>query len=124
VGLFMAGNGRLGITRGLGRGVVKAMPGFMKALTTVGTAAMLWVGGSIVIHGADVLGYSWLSKTIKGLAKTVGQMVPVDFQGATIWSVTAALDGVFGVVLGLLLIPLVTKVITPLWAKVARRKEA
>lgn len=124
VGLFLAGNGRLGLTRALGRGVVRAMPGFMKALTTIGTAAMLWVGGSIVIHGADVLGYGGLSKAIKGLAKAVGQMVPSDIQGATTWTVTATLDGVFGLVLGLLLIPLVNKGIAPLWAKVARRKEA
>ena len=44
VGLALANNGRLGLTRALGRGMVKVMPGFMKLLTIVGTAAMLWVG--------------------------------------------------------------------------------
>ncbi len=45
VGLHMASNGRLGSTRKIGEAVVRGMPGFLKALTIVGTAAMLWVGG-------------------------------------------------------------------------------
>ena len=32
----------------------------MKILSVVGTAAMLWVGGSIIIHGLEVLGFGWL----------------------------------------------------------------
>ncbi len=119
VGLFMAGNGRLALTRGLGRGVVKAMPGFMKGLSLVGTAAILWVGGSIVIHGADVMGYGALSEAIKGVAYAAGNLVPTDIQAAIKWIVTAALDGVFGVALGLLVIPLAQKVIVPLWDRVA-----
>lgn len=35
----------------LGRGVVRFMPHFLKFLSYVGTAAMLWVGGEIVAHG-------------------------------------------------------------------------
>lgn len=43
-GLLMSNKGGRwgGITRAIGRGIVKAMPGFMKLLTIVGTAAMLW----------------------------------------------------------------------------------
>jgi len=118
VGLFMAGHGRLALTRWLGQGAVRAMPGFMKGLSFVGTAAMLWVGGSIVIHGADVMGYGALSEAIRGVAYAAGTMVPGEIQGAIKWSVTAALDGVFGVALGLLVIPLVEKVILPLWGRV------
>jgi len=38
-------------TRKLGRGIVKFMPHFLKILSYVGTAAMLWVGAEIIAHG-------------------------------------------------------------------------
>jgi hypothetical protein len=41
-------------------------------------------------------------------------------QGAVAWLVTAALDGLFGLILGLALIPLATRVIGPLLAMVRR----
>ena len=37
----------------LGRGMVKAMPVIMEWLTVIGTAAMLWVGGGIIVHGLE-----------------------------------------------------------------------
>jgi hypothetical protein len=44
IGLHLAQRSNAG-TRALGRGLVKAMPVTMEALTVIGTAAMLWVGG-------------------------------------------------------------------------------
>jgi uncharacterized protein len=40
-------------TRALGRGLVKAMPVVLDLLTQIGTAAMLWVGGGIIVHGLE-----------------------------------------------------------------------
>jgi predicted DNA repair protein MutK len=51
LGLLMAKSGRLGLTRALGRGIVHWMPTLLFVLTWVGTAAMLWVGGQVVVHG-------------------------------------------------------------------------
>lgn len=113
-GLLLAQRGRLGVTRGFGRGLVKAMPGFMRVLMTVGTAAMLWVGGSIVIHGLEVLGFGVFRHMIHDVAVAVGHAVP-QIEGFMEWLVTAALDGIFGLALGLLLIPLTTKIIVPAW---------
>lgn len=115
VGLFLSRNGNLGITRALGRGIVKAMPGFLKALMIVGTAAMLWVGGSIVIHGLDVLGAPWLYDTIHHIAEAVADASETA-QGFISWAVTAAFDGVFGLALGLALIPMVKAVTGPIKA--------
>jgi uncharacterized protein len=39
-----------------GRGLVKAMPRLLTVITVIGTAAMLWVGGHILLVGADELG--------------------------------------------------------------------
>ncbi len=124
VGLFVCRNGRLGATRALGRGIVQAMPGFLTLLTNVGTAAMLWVGGSIIIHGAEVMGFATLGHAIQGVADSVALKVPVDYQGAVGWLVKATLDGICGLALGFVLIPLVTKVIAPLWRMVRRKKVA
>jgi predicted DNA repair protein MutK len=40
----------------LGRGLVRGMPKLLTVLTVVGTAAMLWVGGHILLVGSDELG--------------------------------------------------------------------
>lgn len=115
VGLAMAKKGRLGITRSLGRALVRGMPGFLKLLTVIGTAAMLWVGGSIIVHGLEELGFSALGHWIHDAAYAVGHMVPASIEGITEWFAKAAMDGVFGLALGLLLIPIGEKIITPIW---------
>ncbi len=117
LGLFAAENGRLGLTRALGRWLVKAMPGFMKLLTIVGTAAMLWVGGSIIIHGLEVLGFGWLGHHIHDWAYAVGHAAPAQWTGVVEWIAKATMDGIFGLALGFLLIPVATKVIEPVVAR-------
>ncbi len=119
IGLAMAKRGRLGVTRALGRGIVRGMPGFMKLLTAVGTAAMLWVGGSIVVHGLEELGFGLPGHMIHDLAHAAAHMMPAGWSGFVSWFVTALLDGVFGVLLGLALVPLATRIVTPVWRLIA-----
>ncbi|WP_439155220.1 DUF808 domain-containing protein [Yoonia sp.] len=119
VGLAMVAGGRLGITRGLGRGIVAGMPGFLLVLTWVGTAAMLWVGGSIIIHGLEEIGYGAVGHQIHDWAVAVGHVVPVQFASATEWFATASMDGVLGLILGFALIPVATNVVTPLVRRVS-----
>lgn len=114
VGLYMARNGNFAATRYLGQGLVRMMPGFMNLLMVVGTAAMLWVGGSIVIHGMEQMGFGWLGHHIHDYAVAVGHMVPEAWRGFTEWLAKAAIDGVFGLALGFFLIPVATKLLTPL----------
>ena len=120
-GLFLAGNARFSPTRRLGRGIVAAMPKLMQLLTIVGTAAMLWVGGSIIIHGLHEMGvhgpYDWIHHQAEAVAHAVNGAK--DFVK---WAVTAAIDGVFGLVLGLLLIPVALKILVPLWAAVTGKE--
>lgn len=116
-GLFMAERGHFALTRTIGRGIVKGMPGFLKALTTVGTAAMLWVGGSIILHGLEELGVAAPAHLIHDVAAYLGALVP-QATGTVTWTATAAMDGVFGLALGLLLIPVVTRIIAPLWTTI------
>ena len=42
-----------------GKSLISMMPGFLKVLGYIGTAAMLWVGAEIIIHGIPVA-HHWL----------------------------------------------------------------
>jgi predicted DNA repair protein MutK len=84
---------------------------------------MLWVGGSIVIHGIEVLGFTWLGHAVHDVAVAVAGAMPVA-AGFVEWLVTAVLDGIFGLALGMLLIPVAVRVIGPLVALIPKRKAA
>ncbi|NRB01136.1 MAG: DUF808 domain-containing protein [Rhodobacteraceae bacterium] len=116
IGLAMAKNGRLGVTRATGRGIVRGMPGFMKALTIVGTAAMIWVGGSIIVHGLEELGFGALGHAIHDIAEAAAHAVPAA-SGTVAWLTTAFLDGIVGLIVGFAVIPIATRVIAPLMAR-------
>lgn len=118
IGVYMSTNGRFGLTRWIGRGLVHSMPGFLKLLTTVGTAAMLWVGGSIVIHSLEQLGLPWLGHHVHDWAAAIGSITPASWTGAAEWFSKASMDGIFGLVLGMCLIFLVARIIEPAWARV------
>ncbi|WP_226782065.1 DUF808 domain-containing protein [Oceaniglobus trochenteri] len=113
VGLAMAAKGRLQATRAIGRAVVRGMPGFLTLLVIVGTAAMIWVGGQIIVHGTHVLGWHAPQEIIHDLALKAVAVVGTA-PGAVEWIVTAFLDGVVGLMIGAVLIPLVTYMLMPL----------
>ncbi len=121
IGLFLARRGRLSLTRATGRGLVVGMPKLMAVLSTVGTAAMLWVGGSIIIHGLEELGWGWLGHHIHDWSVALGHAVPAA-TGFAEWATKAALDGIFGAALGLALIPVATRFIGPVWARLIARR--
>jgi predicted DNA repair protein MutK len=112
VGLKLTQIGRLAPTRAFGRGLVKAMPMILLIISTVGTAAMLWVGGSIMVHGVKDLGFPQTYDTIHHWAQ-IGAHSVTAAQGFVEWVIVAALDGVIGLAWGLLLIPVVTFAINP-----------
>ncbi len=82
---------------------------------------MIWVGGSIIVHGLHELGWHLPYDTIHHLAVAAAHAVP-QFAGAVEWAVTAALDGVLGLALGVLIIPLATRVIGPIWGAIFKEK--
>lgn len=51
IGVHMAQEKFHPVTQKFGRGLVKFMPHFLTVLSYVGTAAMLWVGAEIIMHG-------------------------------------------------------------------------
>jgi predicted DNA repair protein MutK len=85
--------------RHFGRGLVAAMPFLLKALTVVGTAAMLWVGGGIVLHGLASFGLSGPEHFLEEAAHTVGESMTTAPSLAG-WLVKAAGAFVVGIALG------------------------
>ncbi|TCM87033.1 DUF808 domain-containing protein [Rhodovulum steppense] len=119
-GLAMAARGRLAAIRALGVGIVRGMPHFMRLLVIVGTAAMIWVGGSIIVHGLYELGVKAPYLGIHHLASAAAQAVPDQVRAATEWAVTAGLDGMIGLLLGALMIPLVKFAVMPVMGLFSR----
>jgi predicted DNA repair protein MutK len=95
------------------------MPFFLRLLVIIGTAAMIWVGGSIIVHGLHEMGVHAPYEIIHDIAVATGQAVP-SIQGAVEWVVTAVLGGIIGLVLGFLLIPVTKFVIAPVAGLFAR----
>lgn len=116
VGLKLSQVGRFEFTRALGRGIVKAMPGLMTLISTIGTAAMLWVGGSIIIHELKVMGLSAPAHFVEAIANQVAQAVSFAV-GLVHWVVKASLDGLFGLLIGIVLVPFIQFVAMPVIGK-------
>lgn len=113
-GLKLTQIGRWAGTRALGRGIVRSMPAVMAIIATVGTAAMLWVGGSIIVHGIKDLGWPFLYDEIHHFAEIVAHSAG-SAEGFVKWLVTATGDGIIGLALGFALIPIVTKILKPIF---------
>jgi uncharacterized protein len=103
-----------GIVRATGRGLVRGMPILLKLLAVVGTAAMLWVGGGILLHGLAELGWDGPEHAIHDAAVAVAHLVP-QLEGALEWLLFAAGSGIVGLAVGAALIPVAGHVIAPLW---------
>jgi len=116
IGLAMARKAKTAAGRATGRGILVAMPWIMRVLGIVGTAAMIWVGGGIVIHGLAEFGLPQVEHLIEAVVHPAEEMAGAF--GAEI--VTILGDGIFGLLLGIVLIPIATRVIIPAW-KVVRR---
>lgn len=97
-GLYLARtNGA--ISRAIGRALVYGMPPFLQVLSFVGTLAMLWVGGGILIHGLATYGVVFPEHAIHVAAETVAGVFPV---GASVvaWLVTATCSAIVGIAAG------------------------
>ena len=98
VGLHMAERDSLAAQR-LGRGLVNAMPKIMTVLSIVGTLAMLWVGGGIVLHGMEELGVHGPAEIGHGVAHAL-EGVGGTLGAALGWVGNALVSGLFGLALG------------------------
>jgi hypothetical protein len=87
IGLHMAQREHGG-AKAMGRALVHGMPKLLSFLSIVGTAAMLWVGGQIIVHGFGLHPAEWV-----GL-----------HEGALAWVVDAAISGLIGLGIGAVIV--------------------
>ncbi len=83
----------------IGRGLVKGMPVVMSVLSTVGIAAMLWVGGHILLAGVDTLGWHDLYGFVHHLEELVAHAVPAA-AGFVTWLVDTLASALIGLIVG------------------------
>lgn len=85
----------------LGRGLVKAMPYVLSAIGVIGTIAMLWVGGHLIVRGLDeVVGWHWPHEIIaKGQEAVSG--------GALGWMVETGISMIVGLIVGFIVLGVV-----------------
>jgi predicted DNA repair protein MutK len=93
----------------IGRGLVSGMPMLLAALSTIGTVAMLWVGGHILLVGTDTLGWhapyglvhhaeEWVKSATEAFAAVSGVLA---------WLVNTAASAVIGLVVGAIVVGIV-----------------
>ncbi|MBE2993167.1 DUF808 domain-containing protein [Sphingomonas sp. CFBP 13603] len=87
------------VVQAVGRGLVKGMPIVMSALSVIGTAAMVWVGGQIIVHGIEEFGFTTLPHWIHDTAEAASHAVPFA-RGAVNWVMNAFFSGIVGLILG------------------------
>lgn len=101
IGLHLARRGSA-LRRAIGLALVKGTTPLLSLLAHIGTAAMLWVGGGILLHGAEQLGFAAPAHGQHALAHQV-EMVAGSAMG---WVVGAGLAGLVGLMLGMALVGL------------------
>lgn len=84
-----------------GRSLVAAMPKVLKTLSVVGTAAMLWVGGHILLVGAEELGWHFPYDAVHDAEYAVADL---PLGGLIGWSVNTLISAVVGFFWGLIVV--------------------
>jgi predicted DNA repair protein MutK len=94
------------VAKKTGLGLVAAMPKLLAALSAIGTVAMLWVGGHILLVGTDTLGwhppYGFVHHLEEGVRHAAGAA-----GGLLAWLVNTGISAVIGLVVGAVVVALV-----------------
>ncbi len=106
IGLHMAERRTSSAAKGFGRFLVRSVPGMLTSLSGIGTAAMLWVGGGILIHGVEDLGAETFPHFVHDLAARIasafGPLAPmID------WVANAIGAAIVGGLVGLVLVAII-----------------
>ena len=89
-----------------GRLLVRGMPKLLKVLSVVGTAAMLWVGGHILLAGTDELGWHAPYDVVHDLEHTVEDTGSIS--GVLEWLINTAASALVGLVVGALIVGVIS----------------
>lgn len=93
-----------------GHFLLQSMPKLLTVLSVVGTAAMLWVGGGIILHGVHELGWHLLYDIGHGLEESITAAAGA-LGGALGWLSYAVYSAIIGLVLGGIIVFILHKLI-------------
>jgi predicted DNA repair protein MutK len=96
--------------QGFGRFLLRMVPKLLVTLSAVGTVAMLWVGGGIIVHGTHELGFHAISDLVHGAEHAVGAATGA-LGGVLGWVTYAGLSALVGLVLGGIIVFVLHKVL-------------
>ncbi|WP_027482554.1 DUF808 domain-containing protein [Deinococcus pimensis] len=102
VGLRLARTGS-SAAQAVGRALVRGMPVVMSILAAVGTAAMLWVGGHIILVGLEEFGLEGPQHALHSLAESAGHAAGA-LGGFVTWLVETLGSAVAGVLVGAVIV--------------------
>lgn len=83
----------------IGRGIVKSMPKTFSTIAVIGTIAMLWVGGHLLLANPAELGFSAPYDLIHDWTHSLS--------GVILWVADTALSAVYGLIAGLVVVGVV-----------------
>lgn len=99
IGLHMVKERSSAAAKAIGRGLLHAMPRLLTVLSAIGTLAMLWVGGHILVDGARKLGFKPPYDAIHAFEHAVHEASGA-MGGVLGWLTNSTLSGVVGLILG------------------------
>jgi predicted DNA repair protein MutK len=118
VGLALANNegtsGIAAVGRALGRALVRSMPVLLATLSAVGTAAMVWVGGGIILHGLEIYGPPAIGLALTAAEEAAARAFPLA-AGPAEWIIEAAISAVVGLIVGAVSITIFASALSPPW---------
>lgn len=101
VGLKMAKN-PVRRVRHTGTRIVRSMPAVFRVISVIGTVAMLWVGGHLVIANVGEVGLTWAADLLHGVHDLLAPL-----GGVVAWVGETAISAVAGLILGLIVVGIV-----------------
>ena len=106
IGLKLAARPSAGSQR-TGRLLVVGMPQVLAWLSAIGTAAMLWVGGHILLVGFDELGWEWPYHLVHDLEHAVDDVPALG--GVLSWLVNTLASAIVGFTVGAVIATIVDR---------------
>lgn len=101
VGLKMAGGDNRRV-RHTGARIVRSMPAVFRVISIIGTVAMLWVGGHLVIVNLGEVGFHPLADMLHAVEHAIAAAGPV-----IVWIVDTIISAIVGLVIGLIVVGVV-----------------
>lgn len=109
-GLHLA-RGSNGVIAAFGRGLVAFMPKLLTSISVIGTLAMAWVGGGLLVHNSAELGWHGPEHWIEAISHSITGLAPAAWTAFAEWLIFAVLSGILAVIIGSIIATVVHKIL-------------